>query len=220
MSSTLSTSSRNSPKCNTTGDGRSVTLAFNIPRWYANYVRSVQMSMIMHVYLIDVQTIVAPSSPSGNIHGVLSLGTTIFQAAWNRSVNETALNACLTHYKGLSLDTEVNSGIITRKVLPCLRMQRVLRWKLGLDEELRYNDQLTANITNRHAGTYISSVDHNTQQIRQQRTLYCDACTNNIDLCMCNSLCLRCFSKTQSKEPEATDMQEDDEAGLQEEDFE
>ena len=149
---------------------------------------------------LEIQIVVAPASPLGNIHGVLSIGSYLFQSAWNRSVNVPSLHACLNHYKHLPA-VSTNSGLATRSILPCLRLQYLLGWTLGLDDELKQHDRIAASIGDRYPNSYIVVLDRSTPAVKSGRQVLCQVCEKTIDLYMIDSKCHCCFLDQQNAKP-------------------
>lgn len=77
--------------------------------------------------------VVSPASTRGAAHMVFSYGE-LQQTAWNHSFCIEAWRECLRLYSGFIDDR--NSGAATRLVLPCLRIQHLLGFDLGLKREL------------------------------------------------------------------------------------
>jgi hypothetical protein len=153
--------------------------------------------------LFDVwQSVVAPSSPYGNIHAVLSIGSTVFQTAWNSSVNEQALNACIAHHSKTPIPETFtgNSGINTRELLPCMRMQVELGWKLGLSDELKIEDGRVSMIRKTYPGTIVIRINRKHVQDLAGAPMHCEKCEKPFDIVYFDSKCHTCFLKVKNGE--------------------
>eukprot|EP00743_Colponemidia_sp_Colp-15_P009497 GILK01010385.1.p1 GENE.GILK01010385.1~~GILK01010385.1.p1 ORF type:complete len:511 (-),score=56.15 GILK01010385.1:688-2010(-) len=67
-------------------------------------------------------------------HLVLTLGQRVTQIAWNHGISARGMTSCLDFWKGHE-ETTANNGTSTRKILPCLRLQRHM--DIGLGNELK-----------------------------------------------------------------------------------
>lgn len=80
--------------------------------------------------------VMSPSSIRGAGHLVVTVGKEATHVTWNSGTNVAAFRACLAFDQGKTPAVWYNSGLATRNVLPCLRIQERCKIDLGITSNM------------------------------------------------------------------------------------
>jgi hypothetical protein len=136
------------------------------------------------------QVVYSPSTTTGVVHLVLSLGPRIVQHAWNSSVSLPAFRAAV-HTFGEDIVRRNNSAAATRFVLPVLRMQHEglplqLEQEVAIRVELAHRDPQTFQLLQGDNETKCNCTQSSCTHLPSE-------CERELDLLCADGMCEPCF---------------------------